>query len=172
MDNPYNSGRDSASSVLGPTLIFKGELKADEDLLIRGQIEGSIKHSSNLKIGKEGRIDATVDAEHIEVHGEVQGDLTGSQSVVVKQSANVSGNIYSPRVSLHDGAKFNGSIDMSGERAATQESAPKSEAKADATASAEKPSADRSSEKMSEKSSDDAARGKKKSAAKRSADAA
>ena len=115
MDNPYNTGYEKGSSVLGPTLKFKGELKADEDLLIRGTIEGSIRHSSNLKIGKEGKIKAAVHAEYIEVHGEVNGDLTGSKSVVVKESANVSGNIYSPQVSLHEGAKFNGSIDMSGD---------------------------------------------------------
>ena len=65
MDNPYNSGPGKGSSVLGPTLKFKGELRADEDLLIRGRIEGSIQHSSNLKIGKEGNIKAEVSAEYI-----------------------------------------------------------------------------------------------------------
>jgi len=113
MEDPYNTGAEKGSSVLGPTLEFKGELKADEDLLIRGKVEGSIRHSSNLKIGKEGRIEAEVRAEYIEVHGEVKGDLTGSKSVVVRSSANVTGNIYSPNVSLHEGATFNGTIDMS-----------------------------------------------------------
>ena len=114
MSNPYNSSNHNGASVLGPTLSFKGELKADEDLLIRGKIEGTIQHSSNLKIGKEGKIKAKVNAEYIEVHGEVKGDLTGSKSVVVKDSANITGNIYSPSVSLYEGAKFNGNIDMSG----------------------------------------------------------
>ena len=114
MSNPYNSSNYNGSSVLGPTLSFKGELKADEDLLIRGKIEGTIQHSSNLKIGKEGKIKAKVNAEYIEVHGEVKGDLSGSKSVIVKDSANITGNIYSPSVSLYEGAKFNGNIDMSG----------------------------------------------------------
>jgi cytoskeletal protein CcmA (bactofilin family) len=114
MSNPYNSSNHNGASVLGPTLSFKGELRADEDLLIRGKIEGTIQHSSNLKIGKEGKIKAKVNAEYIEVHGEVKGDLTGSKSVVVKDSANITGNIYSPSVSLYEGAKFNGNIDMSG----------------------------------------------------------
>ncbi len=136
MSNPYNTGNYGGASVLGPTLKFKGELTAQEDLLIRGQVEGSIKHSSNLKVGKEGKIKARVDAEYIEVHGEVEGDLTGSKSVVVKDSANVSGNIYSPSVSLYEGAKFNGKIDMSGDSkpaAKTPEvEARETEAKADA----------------------------------------
>lgn len=136
MDNPYNTGHERGSSVLGPTLKFKGELRADEDLLIRGQIEGSIQHSSNLKIGKEGNIKAEVSAEYIEVHGAVDGNLTGSKSVVVRDSANVTGNIYSPTVSLHEGAKFNGSIDMSGDEAPASKAPQKDAEPAEAVAKA------------------------------------
>ena len=41
MSNPYNSATERAS-VLGPTLYFKGDLSAEEDLLIQGRVEGSI----------------------------------------------------------------------------------------------------------------------------------
>ena len=120
MQNPYDNGSGKGSSILGPTLKFKGELKADEDLLVHGKVEGSIQHSSNLKIGKGGKIYAQVEARYIEVHGSVNGDLTGRDSVVVKEGANISGNIYSPSVSLHESAKFNGSIDMSNKAAAVK----------------------------------------------------
>ena len=165
MDNPYNTGREKSSSVLGPTLSFKGELTADEDLLVHGKIEGSIQHSSNLKVGKEGRIEAEVNAEYIEVHGEVEGNLTGSKSVVIKDSANVSGNIYSPTVSLHEGAKFNGSIDMSGDARPVKKSPEATQKKAEAKSDA--PS------KVDEQDVVDPADSKKsKSGAKRKADAA
>ena len=36
--------RSKNVSVIGPTLVFKGELSADEDLVIEGQIEGTIAH--------------------------------------------------------------------------------------------------------------------------------
>ncbi len=167
MDNPYNSGPGKGSSVLGPTLKFKGELRADEDLLIRGKIEGSIQHSSNLKIGKEGSIKAEVNAEYIEVHGEVDGNLTGSKSVVVRDSANVAGNIYSPTVSLHEGAKFNGSIDMSG-NAKPASKAPEKPAAKDVKAEAAK--ADEP--EKPEASNEDKPAKKSKSGRKQSADAA
>ena len=99
MSNPYDTGNHKKASVLGPTLKFKGDLTANEDLLIQGKVEGSIKHTSNLTIG---------------VEGQVSGDLQGSKSVVVKDTANIQGNIYSPTVSLHEGSTFNGKIDMTG----------------------------------------------------------
>ena len=114
MSHPYDMGEKKSRSILGPTLKFKGELTANEDLVIQGRINGSINHTSNLTIGTEGKLKADVKAEHITIEGEVDGDLEGNSSVVVKDTANVTGNIYSPTVTLHEGSKFNGRIDMSG----------------------------------------------------------
>jgi len=114
MSHPYDSGDKKQVSVLGPTLKFKGDLTANEDLVIQGQVEGKINHSSNLTIGKEGKVKANVRAEHITVEGTVDGDLEGRKAVAVKETANVTGNIASPTVTLHEGSTFNGNIDMSG----------------------------------------------------------
>jgi len=118
MSNPYDSPTVKHPSVLGPTLKFKGELIADENLLIHGEVEGSIKHSSLLTVAERGRLNANVTAEYIAIDGNVNGDIGGSKSVVVSAGADVNGNIYSPVVTLRVGAKFNGSIDMSGNTAA------------------------------------------------------
>ena len=48
-----------------------------------------------------------------DAQGEVLGDLSGEEKVVVKATSNVKGNIVAPRVSLEEGAKFKGMIDMS-----------------------------------------------------------
>ena len=124
MSNPYDNAKTRAASVLGPTLKFKGELSADEDLLIQGKIEGTIKHSSSLTIGESGHIKADTTAEYIVVEGSVDGDLHGARSVKVRETADISGNICSPSVSLVEGATFNGNIDMSGEGAAKTQPAP------------------------------------------------
>ena len=118
MSNPYDKPTSTTSSVLGPTLKFKGELTANEDLLIQGQIEGTINHSSSLTVGQDGKLKANVKAEYISVEGKVDGDLAGSKSVVVKEGADVKGNIFSPTVTLREGATFNGSIDMTGKEQA------------------------------------------------------
>lgn len=114
MSHPYDMGDKKKVSVLGPTLKFKGELTASEDLLIQGQVEGSITHSSKLTIGPEGVINANVRADFIAVEGTVTGDLVAKSSVVVTETSKINGNIYSPTVTLREGAKFNGKIDMSG----------------------------------------------------------
>lgn len=125
MSNPYDTAKARKASVLGPTLKFKGELSADEDLLIQGAIEGSIRHTSSLTIGESGRVKADIAAEYVAIEGNVEGDIHGSQSVTVRETADINGNICSPTVSLIEGASFNGKIDMSGQpKAAASEGEP------------------------------------------------
>ncbi len=102
----------AATSVLGPSLRFKGELAADEDLMIQGQVEGSIEHSQSLTIGTEGGVKGNIRARTVIIDGTVEGDVHGLESVTVRETARVRGNIFAPRVGLADGAKFTGRIDM------------------------------------------------------------
>jgi cytoskeletal protein CcmA (bactofilin family) len=111
MGNPYDSATER-TSVLGPTLRFKGELHADEELLIRGQIEGSITHTQRLTVCAEGVVKANIRAQIIAVEGTVEGDLQAEKAVQVKESARLKGNIHAPSVSIVDGAQFNGSVVM------------------------------------------------------------
>jgi cytoskeletal protein CcmA (bactofilin family) len=112
MSNPYETASDRIS-ILGPTLQFKGELIADDDLIIRGKVEGSIRHKQRLTVGPEGRINASINAQTVIVEGIVEGDVTAGKSVLVKGSANVRGNLAAPSVSILEGATFNGGVDMS-----------------------------------------------------------
>lgn len=100
-------------SVIGPTLMFRGELSANEDLVIEGQIEGTIAHQDkNLTIGRQGRVKADIHANMVEILGEVEGDVRGDEVVKLHKTSVVRGNIYSPRLVMEDGANFSGSIDM------------------------------------------------------------
>lgn len=147
MSHPYDMGEKKKASILGPTLKFKGELTANEDLVIQGQIEGSIKHSSNLTIGDEGKVKANIEADHVSIEGEVRGDIGGETSVVVKESANVDGNIYSPTVTLREGATFNGRIDMSGKARAEESTPPKPQKQKNKSVAEAEASNDEKSEK-------------------------
>ena len=121
----FDAATNPKVSVLGKTLVFKGQLTANEDLLIQGRVEGSITHSAaHLAIGAHGDVSADVHAQRLIVQGKLEGDVHATESVVVEPSANVRGNIYAPRVALKDGAKFRGSIDMdAGAGAATAKGA-------------------------------------------------
>ncbi len=98
--------------VLGKTLLFRGELTAEEDVILQGRVEGSIRHARNLIIGTEGSVLGDVYASHLTVEGLVEGDLHCSEAVIVRATAQVRGNIFAPRVGIMEGATFNGRVEM------------------------------------------------------------
>lgn len=103
----------SATAVIGPKITFKGEIIGEEDLLVQGKVEGSIDLKGNhLIIGQQGVVKANLMAKTITIEGTVEGDLIGQERIEIKSSSNVKGNLIAARVTLEDGAKFRGSIDM------------------------------------------------------------
>ncbi len=105
--------RSKNVSVIGPTLVIKGELSADEDLVIEGTIEGTIAHhKKNLTIGKEGRVTANIHASSVLVEGELTGDIHSDGLVSLAKGARVTGDLYCNRLVTEEGARFNGKIEM------------------------------------------------------------
>jgi cytoskeletal protein CcmA (bactofilin family) len=109
---PAEDVETSKIPVLGKTLLFRGELTAEEDVILQGRVEGSIRHARNLIIGAEGSVLGDVYASHLTVEGLVEGDLHCTEAVIVRASAQVRGNIFAPRVGIMEGATFNGRVEM------------------------------------------------------------
>ena len=108
--------RSKNVSVIGPTLVFKGELSADEDLIIEGHIEGTIAHHrKHLTVGKQGRVKADIHASSVIIEGQLVGDIHSDGVVSLAKGADVKGDIFCARIIMQDGARFAGKIDM-GER--------------------------------------------------------
>lgn len=124
---PPSSSRASSggkTATLGPSIVVKGSLSGGEDMIVRGTVEGEItlrKH--NVTVAEGGRVKADIRGKSISVEGQVIGNLYGEEQVVVRQSGQVEGNLTAPRVTLENGAKFRGSVDMqphSGEEAPSE----------------------------------------------------
>jgi cytoskeletal protein CcmA (bactofilin family) len=108
-----SSGMSREAAVIGPSIHIDGDVRGEEDLLIDGEVSGTVQLKNNsLTVGPNGKVRADVYAHSIYVDGYLEGDLYGSERVNIRKTAQVRGNVTSPRVSLEDGAKFKGSIEM------------------------------------------------------------
>jgi cytoskeletal protein CcmA (bactofilin family) len=81
---------------------------------------------------------ANLTANVVRIDGEVNGDIVGVEKVVITKTGKVQGNIVGPRVTLEDGAKFKGSIDM--DPSGSERTAPKPVSAAKAVTMDDKPS--------------------------------
>ena len=106
-------GRDDSSAAIGRSIRISGDVKGDEDLIILGEVSGTIElQNHSLTVGKEGQVQANVYARSITVDGTTEGDLFASERIAIRATANVRGNLVAPRISLEDGARFKGSVEM------------------------------------------------------------
>ena len=120
--------------MIGAKVKVNGDIISSEDLLVEGEVNGTITLSDNeLVIGGAGKVPANLSAKTGRIEGEVRGDVEGKERVVICASGDVQGNVTAPRVMLEDGGRFKGSIDMGGPKgagaAAAQTPAPKAESK-------------------------------------------
>ena len=100
-------------STIGRTVTIEGTLTAQEDILLEGRFNGEVVLTENaLVVGQTGDIRADIRAKNVTIHGKADGDIKASDQVEISASGAMRGDILSPRVILHDGAKFKGRIDM------------------------------------------------------------
>jgi cytoskeletal protein CcmA (bactofilin family) len=101
------------TALISASVVIKGEIAGGEDLAVEGRVEGRIDLPVNaLTIGRRGRVRAHVVARTVVILGEFVGTITAADSVDVRPGASVDGDIVAPRVSIAQGSRFQGSIDM------------------------------------------------------------
>lgn len=116
---PAAGARVREAAIIGPSIHIEGDLRGEEDLIIEGEVKGTIHLSEHsLTVGTKGKIEADVYAHTIVVDGTLEGDLYGAERVAIRKNGHVRGNIISPRVSLEDGGHFKGSVEMDEEAVA------------------------------------------------------
>ena len=120
ISRPSEGARTEVAHI-GKSVVVKGELSGSEDLYLDGEVEGSIElREHHLTIGPHGKVQASVNARDVVVHGQVNGNVHGSERVELKKSAVLTGDIVTQRIVIEDGAVFKGSLE-------TQREAPRPE---------------------------------------------
>ena len=100
-------------TLLGQTVVLRGELSANEDLLIEGQFEGTISLEDHcLTVGADGQVKAEVRARQVVILGAVAGNVVAREKVEIRRSGHVVGDLKAGAVAIEEGAYFKGSIDI------------------------------------------------------------
>ncbi len=101
------------TTLIGTSIVIKGELSCGEDLYVDDQVEGLIDPKGNrLTVGPNGRVKANVNASAVVVQGKLEGNIRASDRVDLKQSAVVTGDIAAQRISIDEGAYFKGRVNI------------------------------------------------------------
>jgi cytoskeletal protein CcmA (bactofilin family) len=110
-----NPERTSAPGVtrVGSTTVLNGDIEAHEDVLVEGRVQGKITlPSGTLTVAKGGRVEAEVRVRSLVLHGELKGTVRAGEKAVIAETADMTGDLIAPRITIANGARFSGGIRM------------------------------------------------------------
>ena len=103
------------STVIGKSVVIRGELSGSEDLFMDGRIEGTITLSDGrLTVGPNARILADISVRDLIVYGQVDGNVMASGRMELRQTAVVNGDIHASRLSVEESATIKGRVELTG----------------------------------------------------------
>ena len=101
-------------NVVAKNTAIIGDITSEGDFRIDGTLEGNIKTKGRVIIGAEGSVKGKIDAVNSDIEGKFSGDLLVQETLTIKATANISGDVVIGKLSVEPGATFNASCSMKG----------------------------------------------------------
>ena len=100
-------------SFIGAQTQIKGNIEADEDLLIMGRVEGDISLGNGaLQLDADSSVLGDISARAVTIRGSVVGNVTAEEMVHISEEGRVVGDLTTGRVTIEDGAQYSGRVEM------------------------------------------------------------
>ncbi|ALJ05560.1 hypothetical protein APS56_10690 [Pseudalgibacter alginicilyticus] len=111
--NKHMEERASQNIIAQGTKII-GDFNSEGDLRIDGVIEGNLKTSGKVVVGKSGFIKGTLQGADAHFEGKFSGKLMLSGTLTLKSSAHIEGEVVAEKLAVEPGATFNVTCVMKG----------------------------------------------------------
>ena len=98
-----------SGGILSSGVSIKGSVKFRTELLIDGQVEGTIESPGTLTVGNHGHIHGEIRAKSVMVQGTVEGNILATERCELQAGCTLRGDIEAPRLVVDEDATFLGS---------------------------------------------------------------
>jgi|TARA_B110000902_G_scaffold124306_1_gene145166 cytoskeletal protein CcmA (bactofilin family) len=109
-----NSNTFSQQNTIAQGTTFTGDLISEGDFRIEGIVNGSLNTSGKVVIGKTGLVEGLLTCDNADVEGKFKGTLNVSDTLNLRSSAHIDGEVQIGKLSVEPGATFNASCLMKG----------------------------------------------------------
>ena len=115
MAKSFNEIDSQSINLIGKGTCIMGDMNSEGDIRIDGELTGNVKCTGRLVIGTTGKVTGDINCKNCEISGWLKGKLNIEQMLNLRSSANVTGDIYTEKLSIEPGSVFSGSCTMSPE---------------------------------------------------------
>ena len=107
-----DTGTQQNTIAKGSTIT--GDIVSDGDFRIEGTIQGNVKTPGKVVIGRTGIIKGTLTSANADIEGRFSGKLILSDTLSLKSTAFVEGEVEVAKLAVEPGATFNATCKMKG----------------------------------------------------------
>ncbi|HEX6309256.1 MAG TPA: polymer-forming cytoskeletal protein [Longimicrobiales bacterium] len=108
--NTAQQARDNVISIIGPGMRVVGDCETDGTLRVEGTVEGTVRASKAVVIGKDGVVKGDVITQDAIIGGRVTGAVVAESRLELQATCSVDGEIRARRIKLDEGGRLNGTV--------------------------------------------------------------
>lgn len=112
----FTKKQQGVETIIGPDTLFKGELNSKGTVRIDGDFEG-ILNADWIIIGEAGKVKGEINSRGIVIGGKFEGNINSTEIIEIKHKAQVAGEICTQKLSISEGAVFDGHSCMQKQKA-------------------------------------------------------
>lgn len=99
-------------NIIGSGTDVTGDIISNGDIRIDGNVKGKIVSKAKVVIGASSVIDGDIEAQNADISGKINGKITVNETLFLKPTANINGDIVVNKLVVESGAEFNGKCSM------------------------------------------------------------
>ncbi len=111
-DNSKQTENLHPDTIIGPSVSVEGNFKGDGNIIIEGEVKGSLKTKGFVKADKNSNVVANITAGDAKIAGQVIGNLHIKNNLQITETAIIQGDIETVTISIAHGAIINGNLKM------------------------------------------------------------
>lgn len=104
--------QNMGETIIAQGVRVEGDFRSQGDVIIDGEVAGSVETQSALTVGETARIHADVKAKSAVIAGEIVGNIFAAEMLELLATSHVKGDVVTGRISVAAGARINGKVSM------------------------------------------------------------
>ncbi len=109
---PNMGNNQHQETVIAQGVKVEGDFASQGDVVIDGEVAGTIRTASALRVGETAAIEANVQAQSAVVAGRIRGNLQVEDRLELLETSRVDGDVSARVLSVAAGAQVNGRVAM------------------------------------------------------------
>jgi len=106
------SDEERFETIVSQGAVIRGDVTAKGPVRVDGRVEGDVRSEDGIVVGKDGDIRGNVTGKSVTIGGRVSGRVEAAERVELLGTAQLKGEVWSPKLSMEEGANFDGQVKM------------------------------------------------------------